>query len=406
MKRRCLPQPDGYLRHETTPARPFRLGFTAFGLTAALSLAALPAVAGEPAKPAAAAPKTSTPKPAETKAGDAKAAVAKPADAKPADAKAADTKPADAKPADAKPPSPPPPAADPAKEASAKYEEGVKAQKAGQHDKAREALSASFKLKETPETALVLAKSEMALSKPRDAAEHLGWYLRAAQSAKPEDKQAAEKLFAEAKTKVGSLVINVDADGAEVLVDNVVVGVTPLKAPIFLDAGSRNIEARKEGATAINKPMDIAAGSEGTLDLSLKKVEPLPPPPPPPLPPPPPPAGPNRTILLAGLGVTGGLALVSLGTAIGSKVVDSSSYDTWKSNQCVRANALCVSDFNDSQSLKATLGNAAIGTLIGAVVVGGGTAAYYFLGRTAPPPTEPSVSFTVTPSGVLVNGSF
>lgn len=350
----------------------------------------MPAKAAAPAPaPAAAAPATPAPK----------------ADAK-ADPKAAPPAPADAK-AQATPPPADPnkaAAADPQKEAAKKLDEGLKAQKAGQHDKAIEALAAAFKLKESPEAALALARSEMALGKHRDAAQHLSYFLREGQSAKPEDKQAAEKMFAEAKAKVGSLIVTVDAEGAEVLVDGAAVGVAPLGGPIFVEPGARLIEARKEGMAPAKKPMEVAAGTEGSVELTLA----APPPPPPPVAPPPPPpapAGPNKIILYAGVGLAGGLALVSLGTVIGSAVVDSSSYDKWESDKCTRTNAQCLADFDDAQGTSAALGNTAFWTLIGAVAVGGGTAAYWFLGNKAQK-TAPSAALVPTPGGVMVKGSF
>ncbi|MDI1452079.1 PEGA domain-containing protein, partial [Polyangium sp. 6x1] len=379
--------------------------------------AAPPAGAKAPAAPPAAPPagaKAPAAPPAAPPAG-AKAPAAPPAGAKapaaPADAKAQaatpDTKkdaaPADAKAqagADAKAPAAPPP--DPQKEAAKKFEEGVRAQKAGQHDKAREALDAAFQLKPNAEIALALARSEMQLGKPRDAAEHLAYFLReGGQAAKPEERQAAEKMFAEAKSKVGTLLVSVDVDGAEVQVDGKPVGTSPLGGAVFVEPGARILTARKEGMPETKKELTVAAGAESAVPLVVTPPPPPPAKPPPPPPPPPPPAR-NKTLILAGAGIAGGLALVSLGTFIGYSVVDSNSYDTWETNKCARANQQCVNDFRDSQSTSAALGTTALVTLIGAGVIGAGTAVYALTG----PKSQPSASFHVTPGGVVVKGSF
>ncbi len=292
-------------------------------------------------------------------------------------------------------------AADPQKDGAKKLEEGLRAQKAGQHDKAREALDAAFRIERKPDTALALARSEMQLGKARDAAEHLAFFLREGQAAKPEDRQAAEKMFAEAKAKVGSVIVNVDIAGAEVRVDGTTIGTSPLSGAVFVEPGARTLEARKEGAPEVKKELAVAAGTESTVDLML-----TPPPPPPakPLPPPPPPPAParNKTLILAGAGVAGGLALVGIGTAIGSAVVDAGSYDTWESNRCNSATPSCTSEFDDAQKTSTALGTVAIVTLIGAGVVGAGTAVYAFTGKKS----QPSASFHVTPGGVVVKGSF
>ncbi|MDI1437553.1 PEGA domain-containing protein, partial [Polyangium sorediatum] len=365
---------------------------------------AAPPAAPPPAPPAGAkaqAAPPAAPPPASPPGAKAPAA---PADAK-AQAATADPKKDAATPdakaqagADAKAPAAP--AADPEKEAAKKLEEGLRAQKAGQHDKAREALDAAFRIKPNAEIALALARSEMQLGKPRDAAEHLSYFLREGQAAKPEDRQAAEKMFAEAKSKVGTVIVSVDVDGSEVQVDGKPVGTSPLGGAVFVEPGPRILTARKEGMPEAKKELTVAAGAETTVPLAVTPppqpvAKPLPPPPPPP------PAR-NKTLILAGAGIAGGLALVSLGTFIGYSVVDSNSYDTWETNRCVRANQQCANDFRDAQSTSAALGTTALVTLIGAGVIGAGTAVYAFTG----PKSKPSASLHVTPGGVVVKGSF
>ncbi|MDI1484748.1 PEGA domain-containing protein, partial [Polyangium sp. y55x31] len=356
--------------------------------------AAPPAGAKAPAAPPASPPGAKAPAAPPAAPADAKAQAATPDPKK-------DAAPADAKPqagADAKPTAGP--AADPQKEAAKKLEEGLRAQKAGQHDKAREALDAAFKLKPNAEIALALARSEMQLGKPRDAAEHLAYFLREGQAAKPEDRQAAEKMFAEAKSKVGTLIVSVDEDGAEVQIDGKPVGTSPLNGAVFVEPGTRILTARKEGMPEAKKELTVAAGAESAVPLAVK------PPPPPPAkpapPPPPPPPARNKTLILAGAGIAGGLALVSLGTFIGYSVVESGSFDTWEANRCTRTNQQCVNDFKDAQGTSTALGTTSLITLIGAGVVGAGTAVYALTGNKS----QPSASFHVTPGGVVVKGRF
>jgi hypothetical protein len=290
------------------------------------------------------------------------------------------------------------------KEAVKKYDEGVKHLKASEWEKAREALAAAYQLKATPDTAYGLARAEMQLGKPRDAAEHVSFYLREAKDAKPQDRQAAEKLFAEAKAKIGTVSVKADMDAAEVLVDGKSVGKTPLAGPIFVEPGAHTIEARKEGAEPVKQPVDVIAGGEGSVNLVLT-------PPPKAAPPPPPPAvatGPaprNKMIIYAGIGTAGALGLVGIGTAIGAAVVGGNSYSTWEENRCTQTNAQCTSDFDSAQRTKATLGNTAFWTLLGGVAVGAGTAVYALTG---PKSNAPRTAFVVAPGGgaVVVTGSF
>nr|WP_240806965.1 PEGA domain-containing protein [Polyangium spumosum] len=209
-------------------------------------------------------------------------------------------------------------------------------------------------------------------------------------------------MFAEAKAKVGTVIVNIDVEGAEVQVDGKPVGTSPLAGAVFVEPGAHTITARKEGAPEAKQDLAAAPGAESTVSLVLTPPpEPVAVKPPPPPPPPPAPAR-NKVIILAGAGVAGALALVSLGTFIGYSVVDSGSYDTWEANRCVKTNPQCVTDFRDAQSTSAALGTTALVTLIGAGVVGAGTAVYAFTGKKS----QPSASFHVTPGGVLVKGSF
>src|SRR4051812_8417738 len=76
------------------------------------------------------------------------------------------------------------------KEAARLYEDGVKEAKAGSWEKARVAMLAAFKLKPSYAWAANLGKVEMRAAKPRDAAEHLSFFLREATKIEPEDRAA------------------------------------------------------------------------------------------------------------------------------------------------------------------------------------------------------------------------
>ncbi len=399
MKRHDLPRPDQATRCFTKARRNFGVRWAALGTLLTTSLVVFPANADTP--------KTAPAKPAPA-ATTAPAKATPPA--APTAATAATPPATPATPATTATPASPTPdagkaAADAQKEAGKKFDEGTKAQKAGQHDKAKEAFDAAFKLTPTPEIALALAKSEMQLGKTRQAAEHLSFYLRKSEGAKSDDKQAAEKLFTEAKGKIGSAVVTVDSDGAEVFVDGASVGQSPLAGPIFFDPGPRTIVIRKEGMETAQKQINAAAGKEEAILVQL--VVPLPPPPPPPPPLPPPPPAKNKTLILAGFGVAGGLVLVGIGTGIGAAVTNSSSVSTWQDNGCSRAKPNCLSDFNDAQSTKVALGNTSWATLVVGGLLGGATAAYAFTDLFTPKKqSAPQARVVVTPGGIIVQGSF
>ena len=126
--------------------------------------------------------------------------------------------------------------------------------------------------------------------------------------------------------RVGHISLVVNVAGAEVTVDDVVVGVTPLDKPLLVGAGKRRINVSKAPLVPVSRIIEVAGGDTSTLKIELaelpKTQTPLAPAPsmsvtstPVPSPPPPPPEtsrlpvwiGLGGTVLLAGGAVTFGL---------------------------------------------------------------------------------------------------
>ncbi|WP_437619696.1 tetratricopeptide repeat protein [Sorangium sp. So ce1151] len=154
------------------------------------------------------------------------------------------------------------------REASRLYDQGVKAANARKWEKARQLILESFQLEPTAEKAANLGSVELHAGKPRDAAEHLAFFLREAKEILPTDRAAAEGMLAEAKAKIGTVTVQVEA-GAEVLVDGQPVGTAPLERSVFVEPGSRHFEARKQGTGAASQELQIQAGSAPEVQLTL-----------------------------------------------------------------------------------------------------------------------------------------
>ncbi|KYG03465.1 hypothetical protein BE21_51505 [Sorangium cellulosum] len=154
------------------------------------------------------------------------------------------------------------------REALRLYDEGVKAAVAGKWEKARQLILESFQLEPTAAKAANLGAVELRAGKPRDAAEHLAFFLREAQQIRPRDRDKAEGMLAEAKAKIGTVTVQVEA-GAEVLVDGHPVGTAPLGRPVFVEPGSRRFEARKLGTASASQELQVQAGSAPEVQLTL-----------------------------------------------------------------------------------------------------------------------------------------
>ena len=99
--------------------------------------------------------------------------------------------------------------------------------------------------------------------------------------------------------------------------------------------------------------------------------------------------------------------LVGIGTGIGSAVIDSNSKSTWEDNQCARAKAGCLSDYNDAQGTSAALGNTSWATLTVGGLLGAATAVYAFTDLLGPKKASATqAKIVVTPGGIVVHGKF
>jgi len=125
------------------------------------------------------------------------------------------------------------------------YKEGAAAAEAGQLDVAFEKLKAAWALRQTYEIAANLAAVENALGKHRDAAEHFQFALENFPSIGEQGARAQlQSGLDAARKKVGELKISVAA-GATVEVNGRVVGIAPLKSPVFVEPGQATISCKK-----------------------------------------------------------------------------------------------------------------------------------------------------------------
>jgi hypothetical protein len=149
-----------------------------------------------------------------------------------------------------------------------RFQEGVKYYDAKQYDKARAAFLQAYALKKHPAVLLNLAQSELRSGHEEAAARHFALFMRENPAATALEKQEAEKGLSAAKAKVGEFEVRVDADGADVFVDNQPEGRSPLPGPVYLAPGSHSIEARKAGKVATTS-VNASAGQSSVATLSL-----------------------------------------------------------------------------------------------------------------------------------------
>lgn len=322
--------------------------------------------------------------------------------------------------------------------ARALYMEGIKAADAKNWAGAHAAFLEAYKQSEHYQIAANLGSMEIKLGRFRDAAEHLAVYLRKAPSDKVKDRMRALAFFEDAKKKVATVQVRVNVNGAEILVDDKVVSLSPPVDDLFVEPGPRFIKARMAGHKSNETTIEAAPGSTHQVALTLEKMTTDPPitapsvkpPPPPSQPPAPEPFKPRKEIIITGVAVGAVGLLAGTISAIVSSGYASSAEErrdvllrgSGGSNACLNpANASSCATLNDLWSSRDTWANLSVWTFVLGGVAGAGTAVYALVlprvmtsGPSAPGAVEPEpkpramVVPAVMPSGggVLVTGAF
>jgi len=87
----------------------------------------------------------------------------------------------------------------------------------------------------------------------------------------PERKAAVEEALAAHRGRVASVVVTSDSDRGDVLVDGVVADTLPLKGPVNVNAGIREISLRLNGRTSLPRRLTLAGGDKVEVNLSLDR---------------------------------------------------------------------------------------------------------------------------------------
>lgn len=239
-----------------------------------------------------------------------------------------------------------------------------------------------------------------------------------------EVKKDLEKL----RSRVANLEITTNVPDAEIAIDDVPIGKTPLPKPVLVSAGRHKVSASKDGRIPATKVVDIA-GTD-TLRVSLELAEtsgptvvtppvgetPTTPPPDVPTDPPtspavvsttttpplPPPDPGSSAPIVAGWAVTGGLT-------VGAVIVGVLALGASSDLETTRGTAGSTREqLDDAQSKTVTLA-LVTDILAGAAIVAGGVSIFLTVrgsGSDKKAQTSSTLKVGVTPTGVRLFGSF
>jgi hypothetical protein len=289
-----------------------------------------------------------------------------------------------------------PPDADISTQAKQLFGEGVAATSLAQWDKARTFLLSAWRIQHHWKIAANLGRAEFKSDRLRDAAEHLSFFLDTApDDVDTKERARAEEMLTQARARVGTVKVTGLLDGAELVVDGVAVGKLPPSGRVFLEPGTRRVEARAEGYTEAGATVEAEAGKEVPLELVLAKV---------PEPKPlvrvvrvetvrAPQRERNKVVVIAG--AAAGVAALGLGVGFmaGSFAEAGKRDAALKVHQCEPHTPTCVAEVVRADHSRVMLANGSFWSFLAAGALGAGTLTYVLM---TPSKSKSKVSASVS----------
>lgn len=286
-------------------------------------------------------------------------------------------------------------------EARSYYLEGNKALAKEDWKAAEAAFRKAWGLSPTYDVAANLGQAVYKLGSPREAAELFAYSLRTAPpSAKPAARAQTAELLQLAKKQVATVRIHVDVKDAIVVVDGKPIDAVFAGDEVFVDPGTRTLEARAPGYEGKAITIDAVADTSREVTLPLTPIQP---------------ARPSLVPVIS----LGALAVAGIGVGIGTAVV---SNDKGAAADAQLATIRATSGPCDKSSPSAAcktlhglrgeqrdFGNTAIWSFVGAGAAGAGAVIYWLVTRPeAPRGTGASVTPVVGTGfgGVEVHGTW
>ena len=156
------------------------------------------------------------------------------------------------------------------REARERYESAVKLYEDGAYDAALVELNRASELRPSYKIYYNIGQVRFAMHDYAAAMDAYRQYLEKGGDKIPVARRdQVQKELNALSQRVAKLVIETDVPGAEVLIDDVAVGVTPLSAPLVVNSGIRRISARHPDYLPQSRRLSIAGGVADTIKFAL-----------------------------------------------------------------------------------------------------------------------------------------
>jgi len=156
-------------------------------------------------------------------------------------------------------------------EAKQRYLKGVELFEEGDYQAALIEFKRSYELVPKHEVLYNIGQVHFQLQDYASALKALERYLQEGDRKIPAARRSdVERDLEKLRSRVATLVVKTNLPGADVLVDGVKVGTTPLREPLLLSSGKRRIEATKQGFRTASTTEELAGQEQREIALELR----------------------------------------------------------------------------------------------------------------------------------------
>lgn len=168
-------------------------------------------------------------------------------------------------------PAPAPNAAEARQEAGRRFEHAIKLYEEGDYALALAEFERVYELQPDYRVLYNIGQVSIQLGRYARAHRSLSEYLARGGAELPSDRVAAVTADLELlEARTARITVRVSQPGAEISIDGVVVGTSPLPEPLIVDVGERRVQAKLDGYHAQSTVLSLASGDRREAELVLE----------------------------------------------------------------------------------------------------------------------------------------
>lgn len=133
---------------------------------------------------------------------------------------------------------------------------------------------ASYQINPLPQVLYNIAVVQRDLHQYAEAVDTLRRYVEEGVGEPDRRRAVARELLAELERFLASIYVACEQAGADLFVDGLLAGQTPLDAPLRLAAGQHELELRLDGFRTYRQILEVFVGQELNLDIELNAIRP------------------------------------------------------------------------------------------------------------------------------------